>query len=188
MLSTHSVGHLVIWMEHPSCLLIRIYQRLMFSYQYFKKLFYNICYSSPYPHQIHHPPSVAPVPTCCCCAHTCTTMTHQGSNAPLYSPCGPQGEDRPSGKAGSAHPSGENGKAGPSPDTSSQSLPNYSLSLHKAQEKRKQKKINIDEAEGKDGKHASSVFSFFSCVAVISLTFFLSAVLQKQHQNAFKAS
>ncbi|XP_026214668.1 regulator of G-protein signaling 12b isoform X2 [Anabas testudineus] len=57
------------------------------------------------------------------------------------------GENRPSGKTGSAHPGGENGKAGPSPDTSSQPLPNHSVSLHKAQEKRKQKKINIDEAE-----------------------------------------
>uniref|UniRef100_A0A3Q3WKF1 Uncharacterized protein n=1 Tax=Mola mola TaxID=94237 RepID=A0A3Q3WKF1_MOLML len=57
------------------------------------------------------------------------------------------GEDRPSGKAGSAHPHGANGKAGPSPDTSSQALPNHSVSLHKAPEKRKQKKINIDEAE-----------------------------------------
>uniref|UniRef100_A0A3B4ZU65 Regulator of G protein signaling 12b n=1 Tax=Stegastes partitus TaxID=144197 RepID=A0A3B4ZU65_9TELE len=57
------------------------------------------------------------------------------------------GEDRPSGKAGSAHPHGENGKAGPSPDTSSQPLSNHSVSLHKAPEKRKQKKINIDEAE-----------------------------------------
>uniref|UniRef100_A0A3Q2VNY8 Regulator of G protein signaling 12b n=1 Tax=Haplochromis burtoni TaxID=8153 RepID=A0A3Q2VNY8_HAPBU len=57
------------------------------------------------------------------------------------------GEDRPSGKAGSAHPQGENGRAGPSLDTSSQPLPNHSLSLHKAPEKRKQKKINIDEAE-----------------------------------------
>uniref|UniRef100_A0A3P8TGY5 Regulator of G protein signaling 12b n=1 Tax=Amphiprion percula TaxID=161767 RepID=A0A3P8TGY5_AMPPE len=63
------------------------------------------------------------------------------------SPCGPQGEDRPSGNAGSAHPHGENGKVGPSPDTSSQPLPNHSVSLHKAPEKRKQKKINIDEAE-----------------------------------------
>ncbi|XP_072240541.1 regulator of G-protein signaling 12b [Leuresthes tenuis] len=57
------------------------------------------------------------------------------------------GEDRPSRKAGSAHPKGENGKAGPSPDTSNQPLPNHSVSLHKAPEKRKQKKINIDEAE-----------------------------------------
>ncbi|XP_029950857.1 regulator of G-protein signaling 12-like isoform X1 [Salarias fasciatus] len=57
------------------------------------------------------------------------------------------GEDRPSGKAGPAHPHGENGKAGPSPDTSRQPLPNHSVSLHKAPEKRKQKKINIDEAE-----------------------------------------
>uniref|UniRef100_A0A8D0D8B9 Regulator of G protein signaling 12b n=1 Tax=Sander lucioperca TaxID=283035 RepID=A0A8D0D8B9_SANLU len=57
------------------------------------------------------------------------------------------GEDRPSGKAGSAHPHGENGKTGPSPDTSSQPFPNHSVSLHKAPEKRKQKKINIDEAE-----------------------------------------
>uniref|UniRef100_A0A3Q0RB98 Regulator of G protein signaling 12b n=1 Tax=Amphilophus citrinellus TaxID=61819 RepID=A0A3Q0RB98_AMPCI len=57
------------------------------------------------------------------------------------------GEDRPSGKAGSAHPNGENGRAGPSLDTCSQPLPNPSLSLHKAPEKRKQKKINIDEAE-----------------------------------------
>lgn len=73
-------------------------------------------------------------------------MIHQGSNALLRSPCGSQGEDRPSGKAGS----GENGRAGPSLDTSSQPLPNHSLSLHKAPEKRKQKKINIDEAEGKD--------------------------------------
>lgn len=77
-------------------------------------------------------------------------MTHQGSNAPLRSPCGPQGEDRPSGKAGSAHPHGENGKAGHIPDTRGQALPNHSVSLHKAPEKRKQKKINIDEAEGKD--------------------------------------
>lgn len=74
-------------------------------------------------------------------------MSHQGSNAPLRSPCGPQGEDRPSGKTGPAHPHGENGKAGPSPDTSSQPLPNHSVSLHKAPEKRKQKKINIAEAE-----------------------------------------
>ncbi|GLD61012.1 regulator of G-protein signaling 12 isoform X1, partial [Lates japonicus] len=57
------------------------------------------------------------------------------------------GEDRPSGKAGSAHPHGENGKAGHSPDTRGQALPNHSVSLHKAPEKRKQKKINIDEAE-----------------------------------------
>ncbi|XP_063740774.1 regulator of G-protein signaling 12b isoform X1 [Eleginops maclovinus] len=57
------------------------------------------------------------------------------------------GEDRPSGKAGSARPHGENGKTGPSPDTGSQPLPNHSVSLHKAPEKRKQKKINIDEAE-----------------------------------------
>nr|XP_020451726.1 regulator of G-protein signaling 12 isoform X2 [Monopterus albus] len=57
------------------------------------------------------------------------------------------GEDRPSGKTGPAHPHGENGKAGPSPDTSSQPLPNHSVSLHKAPEKRKQKKINIAEAE-----------------------------------------
>uniref|UniRef100_A0A672GG83 Regulator of G protein signaling 12b n=1 Tax=Salarias fasciatus TaxID=181472 RepID=A0A672GG83_SALFA len=71
----------------------------------------------------------------------------RGSNARLRSPCGPQGEDRPSGKAGPAHPHGENGKAGPSPDTSRQPLPNHSVSLHKAPEKRKQKKINIDEAE-----------------------------------------
>ncbi|XP_070408158.1 regulator of G-protein signaling 12b isoform X2 [Nothobranchius furzeri] len=57
------------------------------------------------------------------------------------------GEDRPSRKAGSAHPHGENGRAGPGPDMSSQPLPNHSVSLHKAPEKRKQKKINIDEAE-----------------------------------------
>ncbi|KAM4603697.1 regulator of G-protein signaling 12b [Polymixia lowei] len=57
------------------------------------------------------------------------------------------GEDRPSGKAGSAHPRGENGKAGPGPDTSAQPLPNHSVSLHKAPEKRKQKKINVEEAE-----------------------------------------
>ncbi|KAF7652670.1 hypothetical protein LDENG_00093050 [Lucifuga dentata] len=57
------------------------------------------------------------------------------------------GEDRSSGKAGSAHPHGENGKAGPSPDTNSQPLSNHSVSLHKAPEKRKQKKINLDEAE-----------------------------------------
>ncbi|KAK7929544.1 hypothetical protein WMY93_005939 [Mugilogobius chulae] len=57
------------------------------------------------------------------------------------------GEDRPSGKAGSAHSHGENGKARPSSDTSSQPLPNHSVSLLKAPEKRKQKKINIDEAE-----------------------------------------
>ncbi|KAM9769855.1 LOW QUALITY PROTEIN: regulator of G-protein signaling 12b [Menidia menidia] len=53
------------------------------------------------------------------------------------------GEDRPSRKAGSAHPKGENGK----PDTSHRALPNHSVSLHKAPDKRKQKKINIDEAE-----------------------------------------
>ncbi|XP_029361635.1 regulator of G-protein signaling 12b isoform X2 [Echeneis naucrates] len=57
------------------------------------------------------------------------------------------GENRPSGKAGSAHPHGENGKPGHSPDTRDQALPNHSVSLHKAPEKRKQKKINIDEAE-----------------------------------------
>uniref|UniRef100_A0A3Q3F741 Regulator of G protein signaling 12b n=1 Tax=Labrus bergylta TaxID=56723 RepID=A0A3Q3F741_9LABR len=57
------------------------------------------------------------------------------------------GKDRPSGKSVSAHPNGENGKAGPNPDTSSQPLPNHSVSLHKAPEKRRQKKINIDEAE-----------------------------------------
>uniref|UniRef100_A0A3Q2D0I5 Regulator of G protein signaling 12b n=1 Tax=Cyprinodon variegatus TaxID=28743 RepID=A0A3Q2D0I5_CYPVA len=48
---------------------------------------------------------------------------------------------------GSAHPHGENGKAGPGPDPSGQPLPNHSVSLHKAPGKRKQKKINIDEAE-----------------------------------------
>ncbi|XP_028309583.1 regulator of G-protein signaling 12b isoform X3 [Gouania willdenowi] len=58
-----------------------------------------------------------------------------------------QGEDRSSGKAGSARPRGENGKAGPRPDPSIQPLSNHSVSLHKAAEKRKQKKINIDEAE-----------------------------------------
>uniref|UniRef100_A0A3Q2UGT6 Regulator of G protein signaling 12b n=1 Tax=Fundulus heteroclitus TaxID=8078 RepID=A0A3Q2UGT6_FUNHE len=68
-------------------------------------------------------------------------------NAPLRSPCGPQGDDRPPRKGGSAHPHGENGKAGPGPDPSSQALPNHSVSLHKAPGKRKQKKINIDEAE-----------------------------------------
>ncbi|KAM9857446.1 regulator of G-protein signaling 12b [Aulostomus maculatus] len=57
------------------------------------------------------------------------------------------GEERPSRKAGSTHPNGENRKAGPSPDTSNQPLTNHSVSLHKAPEKRKQKKINIDEAE-----------------------------------------
>ncbi|MEQ2287414.1 hypothetical protein AMECASPLE_012257 [Ameca splendens] len=57
------------------------------------------------------------------------------------------GDDRPSRKGGSAHPHGENGKAGPGPDTSSQPLPNHSVSLHKAPGKRKQKKINIDEVE-----------------------------------------
>ncbi|XP_076001508.1 regulator of G-protein signaling 12b isoform X2 [Genypterus blacodes] len=72
-------------------------------------------------------------------ASTSRNQSTTGANAPLRSPCGPQGEDRPSGKAGS----GENGKAGPS----SQALPNHSVSPHKAPEKRKQKKINIDEAE-----------------------------------------
>lgn len=57
------------------------------------------------------------------------------------------GEDRPSRKAGSAHSHGENGKARPNSDTSSQPLPNHSVSLLKPPEKRKQKKINIDEAE-----------------------------------------
>ncbi|XP_061686027.1 regulator of G-protein signaling 12b isoform X3 [Syngnathoides biaculeatus] len=57
------------------------------------------------------------------------------------------GEDRQSRKAASTHPNGENGKAGPGLDTRSQPLPNHSVSLHKAPEKRKQKKINIDEAE-----------------------------------------
>ncbi|KAM9817954.1 regulator of G-protein signaling 12b isoform X1 [Syngnathus typhle] len=58
------------------------------------------------------------------------------------------GEDRQSRKAASTHPHGENGKAGPAGlDTRSQALPNHSVSLHKAPEKRKQKKINIDEAE-----------------------------------------
>uniref|UniRef100_A0A3Q1GPE3 Regulator of G protein signaling 12b n=1 Tax=Acanthochromis polyacanthus TaxID=80966 RepID=A0A3Q1GPE3_9TELE len=69
-----------------------------------------------------------------------------GKGKELLSPIS-RGEDSPSGNAGSAHPHGENGKAGPSPDTSSQPLPNHSVSLHKAPEKRKQKKINIDEAE-----------------------------------------
>ncbi|XP_043970103.1 regulator of G-protein signaling 12b isoform X2 [Gambusia affinis] len=78
---------------------------------------------------------------------TCTAVTHQGSNAPLRSSCGPQGDDRPTRKGGSAHPHGENGKGGPGPGTSSQPLPNHSVSLHKAPGKRKQKKINIDEAE-----------------------------------------
>lgn len=77
-------------------------------------------------------------------------MTVQGSNAPLLLSFGLQGEDRPSGKVGSAQPNGENGKAGPSSDSSRQAFPNHSVSLHKAPEKRKQKKINIDEAEGKD--------------------------------------
>lgn len=71
-------------------------------------------------------------------------MTVQGSNAPLRFSFGLQGEDRPPGK-GSAQPNGENGKAGPS----RQAFPNHSVPLHKAPEKRKQKKINIDEAEGK---------------------------------------
>ncbi|XP_015244507.1 PREDICTED: regulator of G-protein signaling 12 isoform X2 [Cyprinodon variegatus] len=57
------------------------------------------------------------------------------------------GDNRPSRKGGSAHPHGENGKAGPGPDPSGQPLPNHSVSLHKAPGKRKQKKINIDEAE-----------------------------------------
>ncbi|CAL9700778.1 unnamed protein product [Knipowitschia caucasica] len=57
------------------------------------------------------------------------------------------GEDGPSGKASSAHSHGENGKARPSSDTSCPPLPNHSVSLLKAPEKRKQKKINIDEAE-----------------------------------------
>uniref|UniRef100_A0A3P8W5T3 Regulator of G protein signaling 12b n=1 Tax=Cynoglossus semilaevis TaxID=244447 RepID=A0A3P8W5T3_CYNSE len=65
------------------------------------------------------------------------------------SPCGPQGEDRSSGKTGSAqpHPRGENGKAGHGPDPRGLVLPTHSVSLHKAPEKRKQKKINLDEAE-----------------------------------------
>uniref|UniRef100_A0A3B5LVV6 Regulator of G protein signaling 12b n=1 Tax=Xiphophorus couchianus TaxID=32473 RepID=A0A3B5LVV6_9TELE len=74
-------------------------------------------------------------------------IEENGSNAPLRSSCGPQGDDRPTRKGGSAHPHGENGKAGPGPGTSSQPLPNHSVSLHKAPGKRKQKKINIDEAE-----------------------------------------
>ncbi|KAM8842637.1 regulator of G-protein signaling 12b isoform 1-T4 [Synchiropus picturatus] len=53
------------------------------------------------------------------------------------------GEDRPTQKPGSINPHGENGKAGPS----SRPLPNHSVSLLKAPEKRKQKTINIDEAE-----------------------------------------
>ncbi|XP_017272471.1 regulator of G-protein signaling 12b isoform X1 [Kryptolebias marmoratus] len=57
------------------------------------------------------------------------------------------GEDRPSRKAGTAHPHGENGKAGSGPDASGQPLSNHSVFHHKAPEKRKQKKINIDEAE-----------------------------------------
>lgn len=78
-------------------------------------------------------------------SHICCTLSPQGSNAPLHSPCGPQGEDRPSRKAGTAHPHGENGKAG-----SGQPLSNHSVFHHKVPEKRKQKKINIDEAEGKN--------------------------------------
>lgn len=94
-------------------------------------------------------------------------MTYQGSNAPLPSPCGLQGEERPSGKASSARPHGENGKAGPSPDTSSQPLPNHSVSVHKAPEKRKQKKINIDEAEGKEWTTALPLSLSFVSVALL---------------------
>ncbi|CAG03291.1 unnamed protein product, partial [Tetraodon nigroviridis] len=57
------------------------------------------------------------------------------------------GEARPSGTAGSARPTGENGQAGPSSDPGRQAFPTHSVSLHTALEKRKQKKINIDEAE-----------------------------------------
>ncbi|XP_078809118.1 regulator of G-protein signaling 12b isoform X4 [Oryzias latipes] len=79
--------------------------------------------------------SLFPVPAC------------QGSNGPLQSPCGPQGDDRSPRKAGPAHPHGEDGKALPSIESSRQPFPNHSVPLHKAPEKRKQKKINIDEAE-----------------------------------------
>ncbi|XP_024117919.1 regulator of G-protein signaling 12b isoform X1 [Oryzias melastigma] len=51
------------------------------------------------------------------------------------------------GKDRSPRKAGENGKALPSIESSSQPLPNHSVSLHKAPENRKQKKINIDEAE-----------------------------------------
>lgn len=69
----------------------------------------------------------------------------------LGSPCGPQGKDRPPGTGGLAGPCGENGKAGSGPDPNSQPLATQSVSLHKAPEKRKQKKqINIEEAEGNE--------------------------------------
>ncbi|XP_051940797.1 regulator of G-protein signaling 12b isoform X1 [Hippocampus zosterae] len=74
-----------------------------------------------------------------------TSNSHIGASASRNQST--PGEDRQSRKAASTHPHGENGKAGPSLDTRSQALPNHSVSLHKAPEKRKQKKINIDEAE-----------------------------------------
>ncbi|KAK0149547.1 Regulator of G-protein signaling 12 [Merluccius polli] len=58
------------------------------------------------------------------------------------------GKDRPPGTGTLAGPCGENGKAGSGPDPNSQPLATQSVSLHKAPEKRKQKKlINIEEAE-----------------------------------------
>lgn len=106
--------------------------------------------------------------------HTCSTVTHQGSNAPLRSPCGPQGDDRPTRKGGPAHPHRENGKAGPGPD--------HSVSLHKAPGKRKQKKINIDEAEGKNW--TTSLFCCF-CGCFHTNPFGLPAGLHKT-PNALK--
>lgn len=111
---------------------------------------------------LHHQHQWFP-PVLIASSNTCTAVTHQGSNAPLRSSCGPQGDDRPTRKGGSAHPHGENGKAGPGPGTSSKPLPNHSVSLHKAPGKRKQKKINIDEAEGKNW--TTSLFCCFcGCV------------------------
>ncbi|KAG7486405.1 regulator of G-protein signaling 12 isoform X1 [Solea senegalensis] len=57
------------------------------------------------------------------------------------------GEKRRSGKTGSAHIRGQNGKAGHGSDLRGLVLPNHPIALHKALDKRKQKKINIDEAE-----------------------------------------
>lgn len=98
------------------------------------------------------------------------------------SPCGPQGEDRSSGKTGSAqpHPRGENGKAGHGPDPRGLVLPTHSVSLHKAPEKRKQKKINLDEAEGKD--RTTSVSRTHTHTLFLVLLTLLFGPLQRQNQ------
>lgn len=142
-------------------------------------VFCTIC--EPFHHQQHRFPFVLNASS-----HICCTLSPQGSNAPLHSPCGPQGEDRPSRKAATAHPHGENGKAGSGPDKGGQPLSNHSVFHHKAPEKRKQKKINIDEAEGKK-LNLFLLSCFCSFVALIQLTPQLVCRIAEA-PKAFKAS